>query len=294
MIVLGIDPSLTGFGWCIHDSEAIGIARCIARGHWATSPRMVFVRRYMDLRDRLDALLAERPEIDAVGVESPVYGQQWSPGMYALFVYVNEVVYRHKKDVVYFDPGTVKMLAKLDPSVRKGKMFKADMVNAAKADMAGFKGVLNHNEADAYHVARFTARFFLRLDGLLTDDDLTPSEHRAFSGVHTFTKGERAGRTVNLGAIYKENSRFFRFSRLDTDSLVGRTGTPNGPGGREVQPHRTEAPLGLESPAVLQPEHGDGPSGGHVEKPLADFSEVMAFDRQPVEKAGDIVEFKAL
>jgi Holliday junction resolvasome RuvABC endonuclease subunit len=214
MITLGFDPSMTGFGWCIHDSEKVGPARIVARGRWATTPRTVFVQRYMEFRDLVTRLLEDHPEIEAVGIESPVYGEQWSPGLYALFVYVNEVVYTRRKDVVYFDPGTVKMLAKLDPSVRKGKMFKTDMVDAAKID-TGIKGRFNHNEADAYHVARFAARFFLRLDEKITDSDLTPSEYKAFSRVHTFTKGKRAGETVKTGAIFKERSRFFRFSKLE-------------------------------------------------------------------------------
>ncbi len=213
---------MTGFGWCIHDSEAVGPARIIAKGRWATSPKTVFVRRYMEFRDRVAELLTRRPEIEAVGVESPVYGEQWSPGLYALFVYVNEVVYTHRKDVVYFDPGTVKMLAKLDPKVRKGKMFKADMVNAAKVD-TGIKGRFNHNEADAYHVARFAARFFLRLNDTLTDDDLTPSEYQAFAKIHTFTKGKHAGETWRTGAIFKENSRFFIFSRASADGVMRKT-----------------------------------------------------------------------
>ena len=214
---------MTGFGWCIHDSAAEGTGRIIRRGRWATSPKVVFVKRYMEFRDHVARLLTEHPSIEAVGVESPVYGEQWSPGLYALFVYVNEVVFTHRKDVVFFDPGTVKMLAKIDPRARKGKMFKTDMVDAAKADMPGFKGRLNHNEADAYHVARFAARFFLRLNGRITDDDLTPSEEKAFSSVHTFTKGERAGQEVRSGAIYKENSRFYLFSRAPADGVMRKT-----------------------------------------------------------------------
>jgi Holliday junction resolvasome RuvABC endonuclease subunit len=213
MISLGFDPSITGYGWCIHDSEAEGPARILAKGLFSTSAKTVFVKRYMDFRDMLTKLLADHPEVECIGIESPVYGEQWSPGAYALFVYTNEVVYTHRKDVVYFDPGTVKMLAKLDPKARKGKMFKADMVAAAKVD-TGITGRFNHNEADAYHVARFAARFFLRLDEKITNDDLTPSEYRAFAKVRTLKRGERAGETVYCGAIFKENSRFYRFSKL--------------------------------------------------------------------------------
>ena len=214
MISLGFDPSITGYGWCLHDSEAEGPARVVERGLLSSSAKTVFVKRYMDFRDHLAKLVEAHPEIECIGIESPVYGEQWSPGAYALFVYTNEVVYTHRKDVVYFDPGTVKMLAKLDPRIRKGKMFKDDMVAAARAD-TGITGRFNHNEADAYHVAKFAARFFLRLDDKIADDDLTPSEFRAFARVHTPKKGKHAGETVYHGALFKEHSRFFRFSKLE-------------------------------------------------------------------------------
>jgi hypothetical protein len=156
---------------------------------------------------------------------------------------VNEAIYLRRKDVVYFDPGTVKMLAKGDPKI-PGKMFKQDMVAAAKSD-TGVKGRFNHNEADAYHVARFSARFWLFLsrveklmegppatatvfrEKILTRQDpvkmaieqlcLTPAEQQAFAKVHTFTRGEKAGHTVLMGALFKENQRFYRFSRISPD-----------------------------------------------------------------------------
>lgn len=218
MIALGLDPSLTGFGWCIHDSEASGLDRIVARGLFSTSTKEIFVSRYMRLRDLVGRLLEEHPEIEVVGSESPAFGQQYSEGLYALFTYVNEAVYVRRKDIVYFDPVTLKMLAKEDPRLRRGKMFKQDMVEAVRAD-TGLKGRLNHNEADAYHVARFAARFFEFLTGVIVEEDLLPSEHRAFARVHTFVKGERAGQTVKSGAVFKENQRFFRFSLLGADGL---------------------------------------------------------------------------
>jgi Holliday junction resolvasome RuvABC endonuclease subunit len=214
MITLGFDPSITGYGWCVHDSEAQGEARVVGKGVWKSSPKTVFVRRYMDFRDLVAKKLDEYPQVEAIGVESPVFGEQWSPGAYALFVYTNEVVYSRRKDVVYFDPGTVKMLTKIDPKVRKGKMFKQDMVAAARED-TGIKGRFNHNEADAYHVARFTARFFQRFTDKITDSDLTPSEYKAFSKVIIRTRGENAGQVLRTGAIFKEHSRFHRFSQLE-------------------------------------------------------------------------------
>jgi len=215
VIVLGLDPSLTALGWCVHDSEAEGPERIVGRGLISTVAKDIFVQRYMTLREGVGDLLDRYSAIEAVGVESPAFGEQWSPGAYALFIMVNEAIYTRRKDVVYFDPGTLKMLTKVDPKIRLGKMFKADMVDAAKAD-TGLKGRITHDEADAYHVARFAARFWLFLKGAILEDSLSPAEYQAFAKIHTFTKGDRAGQTVMQGAAFKENRRFFRFSQLDT------------------------------------------------------------------------------
>jgi Holliday junction resolvasome RuvABC endonuclease subunit len=216
MITLGLDPSLTGFGWCVHDSSQFGTARVIARGVQKTTTKEVFVTRYMSLRSLVNRLLDTYPQIEAVGVESPIFGATFSPGAYALFVMVNEAVFQHRKDVVYFDPSTVKSLTKLDPSVRKGEMRKSDMVEAARAD-TGIKGRFNHNEADAYHVARFAARFWELDKGLLTEADLVPSEKHTFLRTHTYVKGKRAGQTVKSGTVFREDDRFFRFSLVEQD-----------------------------------------------------------------------------
>ena len=211
MITLGLDPSLDGFGWCVHDSSKLGPERIVQSGLVETSPKTMFLKRYTDLRDLVAKLLDRYLIIEAVGVESPVFAELWSEGAYGLFLYVNEAIWSRRKDVVYFDPSQVKMLAKGDPRVRKGKMHKGDMVDAAKAE-TGKR--LNHNIADAYHVARSAARFWSLFNGRITEDDLLPAELHAFTRIHTFVRGKRAGETVKHGAIFKENARFFRFSQL--------------------------------------------------------------------------------
>lgn len=212
MKVLGLDPSLRGFGWCVHDSAATGKKRVLARGRFSTSPKTVWIERYVDLRGEVQELLDRYLLVEAVGVESPPFGALWSEGLYALFLVVNEAIWSRRKDVVYFDPVTVKMLVKRDPSTRKGKMFKSDMIDAARADTG--IGRWNSDEADAYHVARFTARFWELLRGELQESDLTPAEHQAFLKIHTFVRGKRAGEIEKRGAMYKEGQRFFKFSAL--------------------------------------------------------------------------------
>jgi Holliday junction resolvasome RuvABC endonuclease subunit len=212
MYTLGLDPSLTGFGWVIHNSSVTGKARVVKRGRWKTTPKMIWVERYVLLRQELMDLLDHYPIIEAAGVESPPFGELWSEGLYALFLMVNEALWSRRKDVVYFDPSTVKMLVKEDPKIRKGKMFKSDMIAAAKAETGIARW--SSDEADAYHVAKFSARFWMLLAGVIQESDLTPSEHQAFAKIHTFKRGKRAGQTVMKGAMFKENQRFFRFSQL--------------------------------------------------------------------------------
>jgi Holliday junction resolvasome RuvABC endonuclease subunit len=214
MITLGLDPSLTGFGWCIHRSDVSGPGRIVAKGHHATDAKAIFVTRYIALRSLLLDLLEDHPEVQAVGIESPPFGESYSEGLYGLFVFVCEAVYHHRKDVVFFDPQTVKRLVRMDPSVRKGTMDKSDMVEAARVDSGILKGRFNHNEADAYHIARFAARFWEFVDGVLVEDDLTPAEKNSFYKTRKFTRGAKAGKTIITGLSFKENDRFFRFSRI--------------------------------------------------------------------------------
>jgi hypothetical protein len=190
----------------------LGADRVRAKGVFRTSAREVFLVRYLQLRSLLVKLICDHPEIEAVGVESPPFGESWSPGLYALFVYVNEAVYLCRRDVVFFDPSTVKMLAKLDPSVRRGKMDKQDMKEAAKADTGVRRWT--HDEADAYLIARSAAWFWSVLDGSLEVADLTPSEKSSF-----FRMGpqEQDLRPHHRGLVSKEGQRFFRFSKVPVD-----------------------------------------------------------------------------
>lgn len=210
MLVLGLDPSLTAFGWAVHDSGASGPSRCVARGRFSTDSKMVFVDRYVSMRESLRKLLREtRP--DKVGIESPVFKDLFSEGMYGLFLYSNEALKLERKDVVFFSPGQGKAHAR--ESLRRPdgwKMLKGDMVEAARADTGG--GKWNHNEADAYLIARLSARFWSLYEGEIGEADLTPVERKQFLQIHTFQRGKHAGKTVKKGLLFREEDRFFRWS----------------------------------------------------------------------------------
>jgi hypothetical protein len=215
MRVLGFDPSLTNFGWALHDTDAEGVARCIERGRFQTSSKQLFIDRYTDLRGHVTDLIT-RLGVTKMGCEYPIFNDLYSEGMYGLFLYTCEAMRDAKVDVVFFSPPQVKAHARTflqRPRVggKLWKMQKGDMVEAAKEDCGGV-GQWNHNEADAYWVARSAGRFWSYLDGVVLDTELTPAERQQFARIHTYTRGKKAGKTVRSGIAYREDERFFRWS----------------------------------------------------------------------------------
>lgn len=220
MKVLGFDPSLTNFGWALHDTEREGLDRCPERGRFQTSSKQLFIDRYMELRDHVVALL-RRQGVTKVGCEYPIFNDLYSEGMYGLFLYTCEAMRSEGVDVVFFSPPQVKAHARAflqRPKVgnKLWVMQKQDMVEAAREDTGGV-GAWNHNEADAYWVARSAGRFWSYLDGVLLETELTPDEKKQFAGIHQFTRGKKAGKTVRTGIAYREDERFFRWSQGEDD-----------------------------------------------------------------------------
>ena len=212
MRVLGLDPSLTNYGWAVHDTDAEGVERCPIRGRFQTKPKMLFVNRYVYMREQLRALIREHKP-DKVGLEFPVFNDLWSEGMYGLFLYSCEALHLEKQDLVFWSPMQVKAHARESiDRPPKWKMGKMDMVEAAKKD-AGNKGRWNHNEADAYLVGVLASRFWLFQSGQITEEDLTKLETRYFLEVKTWVRGKKAGKTKHRGVMYREDERFFLWSQ---------------------------------------------------------------------------------
>lgn len=215
MKVLGLDPSLTNYGWAILDTdyELGDKRRCVAKGLFKTTARQEFITRYQSQRDSLKEVI-QQYKPDTVGIEFPAFGMMFSEGMYGLFLFSCEALRDTYCDVVFWSPLQVKAHARLLIDRPKGwRMDKVDMVEAAKVD-AGF-GRINHNEADAYHVARLSGRFWDFYLGNLTDKDLNKVELKYFSNVHTYQRGKKAGKTVKTGMMFREDDRFFLWSKLN-------------------------------------------------------------------------------
>jgi len=214
MKVLGLDPSLTGYGWAVHDTEAVGKDRCPDRGRWKTTAKDLFVERYTTMRENVRGLVRDLGH-RRVGVEFPIFGELYSEGMYGLFLYTCEALWQEGRDVVFFSPGQTKAHARLfleRPTKHfMWKMDKPDMIEAAKKDTGG-KGRWSSDEADAYWAARSGARFWQFHDQELTVGDLTPVEKKQFARIHTLKRGPRAGKVLATGILYREDERFFRWS----------------------------------------------------------------------------------
>jgi Holliday junction resolvasome RuvABC endonuclease subunit len=211
--VLGLDASLTNFGWAMHDTEAPAgdAGRCLSRGLFQTPASMEFIERYVTQRERLKKLIQEQKP-DKVGLEFPVFDNLFSEGMYGLFLFTCEALKTEGQDVVFWSPLQVKAHAReLLGRPKSWVMDKVDMVEAAKKDASGAKW--NHNEADAYHVARLAGRFWELHSGYITELTLTEIERKYFTEIKKYVRGKKAGKEEKKGVIYREDDRFFQWSK---------------------------------------------------------------------------------
>lgn len=220
MLSLGLDPSLRAYGWSLHDGSASGLARRPESGHDGTLSDLVPVARFMHFRATVAGLLDMFPNVRVVGIESPAYeAGPFQSIHFGLMMYALEAVFERRKDVVLFDPSTLKYLAKGDPEARRGPMAKSDMQRAVQLDTMDTR-VIDNNEADAYLVAKFAARFMSVHLGLEDPSGLTPSEHAVFVGRTRTVK--RGGLRVKkrVAHAFRPNSRFFEFSKVPPGSVA--------------------------------------------------------------------------
>lgn len=218
MLVLGLDPSLSAYGWAVHRPNASGLDRRMASGHEGTIPSMVPVVRFMHFRAMVAGLL-DRFKPDFIGIESPAY--QAGPFQrihFGLMMYSIEAIFERRRDCVLFDPATLKLLAKEDTKLRKGPMTKLDMQRRVQVDTMD-PSVIDNNEADAYIVARSAARFFLMQSGAIPPKDLTPSERSVFVTRSRKVKTLKGTITKRVAHTFRENSRWFSFSKIPDGSV---------------------------------------------------------------------------
>lgn len=216
-MILGLDPSLRNFGWVLMTDDG----QYLDKGMMGTTAEMMFVDRYICLREGLREVVqkikVERPgETLRVGIESPIFNDLYSEGMYGLFLYSNEALMLERVDTVYLTPNQVKAHAHAFLNRPKGwKMQKGDMVEAAKSATEG-QGAKrwNHHQADAYWVGRTAGRFWQLVYDEIEDHELSELEVKQFTSLEKYLKGKKAGRIKRMGITHKENDRYFRWSDL--------------------------------------------------------------------------------
>ena len=210
-MILGLDPSLRAFGWTLID-ENLSI---VDKGLFSTEADIIFVDRYIYLREQLRTLIQsckEKTDHLQVGIESPIFNDLYSEGMYGLFLYSNEALKLEKMDVVFLTPNQVKAHAHEFLGRPKGwKMQKADMVEACKKANPHVKSI-NHHQSDAYWVGRIASRFWDAMDGRIELDTLSDLEKKHFTDVDLYVKGAKEGRVKRQGLSHKEDDRWFRWS----------------------------------------------------------------------------------
>ncbi len=233
-MILGLDPSLRNFGWVLMTDEG----DFLDKGMMSTEADMVFVERYIYLREGLRKvvqMLREKYPNDVmrVGIESPIFNDLYSEGMYGLFLYSNEALMLEKLDTVYLTPNQVKAHAHVYLGRPKGwKMQKADMVDAVKKATQGQGAkAWNHHQADAYWVGRTAGRFWKLVEGDLDIADLSDLERKHFTDLERYVQGKKAGKIKRMGITHKEDDRYFRWSSItttDESPSVGDSDNPNG------------------------------------------------------------------
>ena len=216
MLVLGLDPSLTNYGWALHETTGVGQARCVGRGRFQTSTKMLEVARYIQHRENVESLVrAHKP--DKVALEYPVFNAEYSSGMYGLFLFTFEALYNTRADVVFFSNSSTKAVVSryLQRPKDWGGISKLDMIEAAKKDTGS--GRWASDEADAYWAAVLGGRFWELHAGVLSENVLTVYERGLFTEIYRPTKGKLKGRTIKKGYIFKEGDRFFLFSHVEAE-----------------------------------------------------------------------------
>ena len=219
MKALGIDPSLRAYGWAIHDSNAIGLNRKIASGHEGTLKTTVQVARFMHFQSLVQNLI-EKYKPDVVGIESPAYGgdAQFVNTHFGLMLFSLIPTFEARINCVLFDPSTLKLLAKEDPLAKRGTMGKLDMQRKVQLDTLD-PMVIDNNEADAYLVGKYASRLMELVYGLIDISQLTISEKRVFILRTKKVKTLTGTKIKRIGHIFKENNRFFEFSRIPFGSV---------------------------------------------------------------------------
>lgn len=98
-------------------------------------------------------------------------------------------------------------------------MAKSDMQRAVQLDTMDVR-VIDNNEADAYLVAKYAARFAGLNSGAVHPASLTPSETAVFLGRKRRVRTGKSSRVKRVAHAFRPNSRHFEFSKVPQGSVT--------------------------------------------------------------------------
>jgi Holliday junction resolvasome RuvABC endonuclease subunit len=221
MAILGIDPSLTHFGWVVMDEHETGKDSMISMGTFKTSTEDgLIVQRLITQREKAKKLIQDY-NIQFVSTEAPYYQDTSTEVLFALNQYLHEVFLNMKCFVLYLPPMRLKKLSL--PGLNPLDATKHHSVHQAKTELDLHGKRLSEHVADAYHAAKIGSTFykwFILKE--LKDNDLTNDERETFCGKYTYKRGIKKGITDYIGIIYKENNQFFDYRKQErnTENII--------------------------------------------------------------------------
>jgi Holliday junction resolvasome RuvABC endonuclease subunit len=211
MPIIGLDPSLTHFGWVVLDEKKTGKESLIDFGTFKTTPKDgLMVQRLTMQQERLRFLL-EKTGVTFVAMEAPYWEDFNTEILFALNQFIHQVFLDMNIVVVYFQPMALKKVAV--PDTNPQKVTKHHVTHAAKTELDKHGKRFSEHVSDAYFAAKIGCRFYRwYILKEFKDDALSEYERHVFCGKHTFTRGKKKGLTEYTGLIYRANDQFFDYS----------------------------------------------------------------------------------
>jgi len=168
--ILGLDISLTSFGWFLQDGK-----KRLKYGSFKTSTKDGYlITRLMMQRDRFVNLINEL-KVSHIGIEQPLQRTFSSELLYALHQFIMEVCYTRHLNIVYFTPAQIKMFATGNSRAEKG-----EMVFQTKKTLKLTTEKINEDECDAYWISILAKKFWRLFYKEIHEDNLTQNEKYIF------------------------------------------------------------------------------------------------------------------
>lgn len=236
-MIIGIDPSLTHVGWVLFDENKMGKESVLQAGVFKTSTADgLYANRLIMQRERIRLLLSFY-NIKFVAMEAPLL-EEWSTELlYALHQFFHDVFLDLKIYMVYLQPSTVKKYAY--PDKDPAEVTKHDMTHMALKELNRLGKRFSEHAADAYFIGKIGLKYYQWLFmKKFTDDDLSDAERNLFCGKHTFVKGIKKGFTEYTGIIYRENERFYDYTKQQKTSQMLAKEIHDGGQEKSIKPYR--------------------------------------------------------